>query len=428
MRSKKQLMLAAGAVVIAGGLVALGISYRPGIQPIPRPDPMNFEPQQVADGAKLAAIGDCTVCHTAEGGKAYAGGRALETPFGTLYATNITPDEVTGIGSWSFDAFRRAMAQGVSRDGHHLYPALPYEHFTHVSEADLLAIYAFLMTREAVHSQAPANELIPPLGFRPLLAGWKLLFLHQGPTVVDASKSTEWNRGAYLVEGLGHCGGCHTPRNLAGGEEASHAYAGGIAEGWVAPPLNGQNPSKKPWTPESLYVYLRTGVEAQHSAAAGPMGPVVHDLAAVPEEDVRAIATYIASKMSENTSTGLSSEPVDHREAAATQFPEAAALFAGACADCHDRGAPMMGQGRPALSSVTSIQLDTPDNVTQVILSGIPAPLDSKTPYMPPFAAPLTDPQISGLVSYLRARFSGKAAWQGVEKKVTDIRKSGEGR
>ena len=428
MRSKNQMMLAAGAVVIVGALVALGISYRPGIQPIPRPAATNFELQQVADGAKLAAIGDCTVCHTAEGGKAYAGGRALETPFGTLYATNITPDEVTGIGSWSFEAFRRAMVQGVSRDGRHLYPALPYEHFTHVNETDLRAIYAFLMTREAVHSQAPANDLIPPLGFRPLLAGWKLLFLRQGPILADASKPAEWNRGAYLVEGLGHCGGCHTPRNLAGGEEASHAYAGGIAEGWVAPPLNGQNPSKKPWATQSLYVYLRTGIEAQHSVAAGPMGPVAHDLAAVPEEDVRAIATYIASKMIENASTAALSAPADHREAAATQFPEAATLFAGACAGCHDRGAPMMGQRRPALSSVTSIQLDAPDNVTQAILSGITSPLDSKTAYMPAFGASLTDPQISGLVNYLRARFSDKPAWQGVETMVTGIRKSGESR
>src|SRR5260221_4819518 len=272
MRSKKQLMLAAGAVVIIGALVALGISYRPGIQPILCPRATTFERTQVADGAKLGAIGDCGVCRTAEGGKVYAGGRALETPFGTLYATNITPDEVTGIGSWSFEAFRRAMVQGVSRDGRHLYPALPYEHFTHVSETDLRAIYAFLMTREAVRSQAPANDLIPPLGFRPLLAGWKLLFLHQGPIVAEASKSAEWNRGAYLVEGLGHCGGCHTPRNLAGGEEASHAYGGGIAEGWMAPPLNGQNPSKKAWTSQSLYIYLRTGIDAEHSVAAGPMG------------------------------------------------------------------------------------------------------------------------------------------------------------
>lgn len=428
MRSNKKLMRLAAVAVILGAVGALGISYQPGIQPIARPAATSFDRRQVADGARLTAIGDCIVCHTVEGGKPYAGGRSLPTPFGTLYTTNITPDEATGIGSWSFEAFRRAMVKGVSQDGRHLYPALPYEHFTHVSDTDLHAIYAFLMTREAVHAEAPANDLIPPLGFRPLLAGWKLLFLREGPIVADASKSADWNRGAYLVEGLGHCGGCHTPRNLAGGEEVSRAYEGGVAEGWVAPPLNGRNPSKEPWTAQSLFVYLRTGMEARHSVAAGPMGPVVRDLASEPEEDVRAIATYIASRMAGTASSGTSSGPLDRREAATAEFPEAASLFAGACAGCHDRGAPMMGQRRPALANVTSIQLDAPDNVAQAILSGVVSPLDRRTPYMPAFGASLTDQQIAGLVTYLRVRFSDRPAWQDVATRITDIRKSGEGR
>lgn len=428
MRSKKKLTLVAAALVTLGAITALGISYQPELRPIAHPAAASFDLRQVADGARLTAIGDCIVCHTAEGGKPYAGGRSLATPFGTLYTTNITPDEVTGIGSWSFEAFRRAMVEGVSRDGRHLYPALPYEHFAHVSETDLRAIYVFLMTREAVHAETPANDLIPPLGFRPLLAGWKLLFLHQGPIGADLSKSAEWNRGAYLVEGLGHCGGCHTPRNLMGGEEARHAYEGGVAEGWVAPPLNGLNPSKEAWTAQSLFVYLRNGIEARHSVAAGPMAPVVQDLAGVPEEDVQAIATYIASRMTGTTSTRISSGPVDRREVAAAQFPEAATLFAGACAGCHDHGAPMMDQGRPALSDVISIQLDTPDNVAQAILSGIASPLDGRTPYMPAFGASLTDPQITGLVNYLRARFSDRPAWRDVATRITDIRKSGEDR
>jgi len=193
--------------------------------------PSSFSSALVARGAILAKLGDCAVCHTADDGASLAGSRPLATPFGILYSDNLTPDPQTGIGHWSAQAFRRAMKEGVSRDGSHLYPALPYDHFTHVTDEDLDALYAFLMTRRAVYAKAPSNRLIPPLGFRPLLSGWKMLFLHEGSISTDAIRSPEWNRGAYLSEGLGHCGACHTPRNLMGAEEKSHAYAGGDAEG-----------------------------------------------------------------------------------------------------------------------------------------------------------------------------------------------------
>lgn len=227
---------AVAAAGVLGSLVFAAIAWQTEIPAIAPPKLADFDPAIIRRGAALAAIGDCVVCHTATQGPAFAGGRALETPFGTLYATNITPDERTGIGNWSADAFRRAMRDGVSRDGEHLYPALPYEHFTRVTDADLDAIYAFLMTRAPVPKETPENRLIPPLGFRPLLAGWKLLFLHDDPVLPVAGQSDEWNRGRYLVEGFGHCGGCHTPRNIAGGEERGKPFAGGIAEGWDAPP------------------------------------------------------------------------------------------------------------------------------------------------------------------------------------------------
>lgn len=186
---------ALAALAIVGLLGFAAVAWQPEIEAVRRPLGKDFDPDEVRRGATLAAVGDCIVCHTAEGSAPYAGGRPLPTPFGTLYSTNITPDEATGIGRWSTEAFRRAMREGVARDGSHLYPALPYEHYTHVTDADLNALYAFLMTRRAVEARAPENRLIPPLGFRPLLAGWKLLFLDKGPLVPDEAESDAWNRG-----------------------------------------------------------------------------------------------------------------------------------------------------------------------------------------------------------------------------------------
>ncbi|PTQ07478.1 cytochrome C [Sphingomonas oleivorans] len=413
-----------GAVLIlAMALFALALSWRPAIAPIPVPSPSSFPAEQVARGAVLAKLGDCAVCHTAEGGRPLAGARALATPFGTLYSDNLTPDPDTGIGHWSAAAFRRAMKDGISRSGAHLYPALPYEHFTHVTDADLDAIYAFLMTRRPVHQEAPANKLIPPLGFRPLLAGWKMFFLHKGAVPVDPGRSTEWNRGAYLVEGLGHCGGCHTPRNLAGGEEGARAYHGGVAEGWHAPALDASNPAARAWTPDALYTYLRTGISPDHGAAAGPMGPVVESLASVPESDVRAIATYIASRMAGRDIGSPAPAPLDNEVAAAKRFPEGATLFAGACAGCHGPGAPMMGQGRPSLGLVSNLRDDDPTSAIQAILQGIEPPIGGRGPKMPGFADSLTDGQVAAVIAYARARYTDRPDWSKLEQTVRKARK-----
>ncbi|UXN66635.1 cytochrome c (plasmid) [Phyllobacterium sp. A18/5-2] len=255
MKVNKRILAQAVGGVSALAVVAIGCAawyvYEPEIPKVQRPAKSSFDLATVARGEQLATVGDCIVCHTAPVGAPFAGARALPTPFGTLYSNNITSDEATGIGNWSEGAFKRAMKSGVARDGSHLYPALPYEHFTHVSDEDLQALYAFLMTRQAVSQKAPENELFPGLGSRPLLAGWKMLFLHQTNFQADKSKSEEWNRGKYLVDGLAHCGGCHTPRNLAGGEVTGHEFAGGVAEGWNAPPLDASNPSAANWTEDS---------------------------------------------------------------------------------------------------------------------------------------------------------------------------------
>lgn len=408
-----------GACSIAAALAFL-VVYHPAIAPVARPASASFSVSQVQRGAALAAIGDCTVCHTAAGGLAFAGGRALATPFGTLYSTNITPDETTGIGTWSAAAFRRALRDGVARDGSHLYPALPYEHYTHVNDEDIDAIYAFLMTRKPVRAEAPPNHLMFPLGFRQLLAGWNFLFLHKGPVETEAARTAEWNRGKYLVDGLAHCGGCHTPRNLAGGEEASKAFAGGVAEGWNAPALGRSNPLAARWTEQSLFTYLRTGIDTDHSAAAGPMGPVAHGLSEAPESDVRAISVYIASRMQ---SDGKATLLVDRADDGAKEHPLGATLFAGACAGCHADGAPMVTQGRPSLTKVGVLQADDPRNTLQVMREGIHPPIGDRGPAMPSFADILNDHQMAEIAAYLRTRFSAQPAWTKFDGAAASARK-----
>lgn len=419
----RKIALMGAPVLVAGGLFALACTWRPAIAPIDPPRAISFAPEQVRRGATLAGIGDCAVCHTAQGGRPLAGGRALATPFGTLFSTNITPDP-NGIGRWSLNAFVRAMRDGVRRDGAHLYPALPYEHFTHVSDSDLAAIYAFLMSRRPVSDVAPANQLIPPLGFRPLLAGWKLLFLHKGPTPVDGGRSPEWNRGAYLAEGLAHCAACHSPRNIMGGEERSRPYAGGVAEGWRAPSLDASNPAARRWTADALYTFLRNGISPDHSAAAGPMGPVVEGLSSAPEADVRAIATYVASRMTKAGSAAApGTRPAERSAFARDISPQGSTLFVGACAGCHGVGAPMNGQDRPSLALSTDLNDVDPTSAIQAVLRGIEPPVAGRGPKMPPFAENLTDEQVAATLTYARARFTRQAPWQHLKNAVTKARK-----
>src|ERR1700722_4510884 len=194
------------ALLIGGVVAAFAVAWRPAISAIEPPAPQSFDTTLVKRGRELASLGNCNDCHTVRSGKAFAGGLPVPTPFGTIYSSNITPDAQTGIGRWSEEAFRRAMRSGVNRDGQHLYPTFPYDHFTNVSDEDDAALYAFLMTRPPVHAPARANQLSFPLDQRFVIAGWKLLFLPRPRYHPDSTKSVEWNRGAYLVEGLAHCG------------------------------------------------------------------------------------------------------------------------------------------------------------------------------------------------------------------------------
>jgi nicotinate dehydrogenase subunit B len=421
----------ASAAALCAAVVGIGAAVLPwrAIAPIARPDASVYSAATIARGQQLAALGACVECHTSIGGTVNAGGRPLETPFGIIHSTNITPDVETGIGAWSYPAFERAMREGIHRDGKHLYPAFPYTHFAKTGDADLQALYAYLMAQSPVRAAAPNNELRFPFNLRPLMAGWNALF-HQAETFKpDPSRSDIWNRGAYLVEGLGHCSACHSPRNALGAEQQRQYLAGGFAEGWEAPALTSLSQAPIPWSEDELFAYLRTGKSRVHGVAAGPMAPVVKELMTLPDEDIRAMAAYLAS---------FNDKPLDQtaQVARATELETAtkvtyapspgARLYQGACAVCHEVGGLPLFGSRPSLALNSNLHSMQPDNLIQVILHGIAKPAASDLGYMPAFKDSLSDAQISELVSFLRGQFApDKPAWNDVTSAVGRIRQSG---
>jgi nicotinate dehydrogenase subunit B len=427
--ARRRGVLATAAALLAGGIgIAAAILPWRSIAPIERPDASVFSAATIERGRQLAALGDCATCHTSIDGVLYAGGRAIETPFGIIYGTNITPDVKTGIGNWSYPAFERAMREGIHRDGRHLYPAFPYTHFAKASDADLQALYAYLMAQTPVARDNRAHALAFPFNWRPLLAGWNALFHHAGIFTPDPKQSAVWNRGAYLVEGLGHCGACHSPRNALGAEKDGAYLAGGFAEGWEAPALTSLSHAPIPWTEEELFAYLRTGFSRFHGVAAGPMTPVVKELKALPDEDIRAMAVYLASF---NDAATIKSDP----EALAAQLerttgtrivaasPFGQRFYEGACAVCHAVGGPPLFGSRPSLALNSNVHAATPDNLIQVILHGIANPVSSDLGYMPAFKDSMSDEQIAELVSYLRRQFAPeKPPWVGVAEAANRLR------
>lgn len=377
----------------------------------------SLDAKRVAKGAELAAIGNCVTCHTREGGKPLAGGRSIATPFGTIYSTNITPDPGTGIGRWSEADFRQALHEGIDREGRDLYPAFPYDHFTRVTDEDVSALYAWAMTRDPVRANVPRNRLRFPMSLRASIKLWKAAYFRPGVYRFDPSRSAEWNRGAYLVEGLAHCGACHTPRNALGAERDDRALEGGDAEGWHATSLSRRSPAPVHWTAEALYAYLRTGQESRHGTAAGPMVEVTHNLAQVSEGDVRAIAAYIAEQMPETEV-----EPPPHRERAASE--EGSRIFAGACAVCHAPVPPTFSGAVVPLGLTTSLNSPDARNAIHVIMEGLHPESGEKGAWMPEFATELTDSQMAALVDYLRLRFTDGPAWPDVPREVSTIRQA----
>jgi mono/diheme cytochrome c family protein len=424
----KRIVIGVAVVGVLGLLGFLALAWRPAIAPIDPPDKASFSAELITNGEVLAGSGYCAVCHTKQGGQRLAGGYGLRTPFGTIYSTNITPEPETGIGRWSLAAFTRAMHEGVSRDGSHLFPAFPYDHFTKVSDDDVAALYAYLMTRPPVTASAPANTIPFPLNIRTFQEGWKLLFFRSGRYQPDTSKSAAWNRGAYLAEGLSHCGGCHTPRNLLGAEKVKDAYAGGVVDDWIAPALTDANPSPVPWTESELFSYLRSGVSPLHGVSAGPMSPVIHTgLSVVPDADIRAQSVYFADL--DHAAAHMAVADAAVRKALAVsalgsgqEYDPDARLYAAACVACHYNAGPAPLPARPALALNSALMLPEPTNFIRVVLDGIGISEGGPGLVMPGYAASLTDADIARLAAFLRRTHTDEPPWTDLENKVVAIR------
>ena len=433
-----RILFAAGAVAVVAGSAFAALAWHPAIAPAERRAAASFDPALVRHGATLAALGNCAGCHSAPGRPAFSGGLPVETPFGAIYASNITPDPDSGIGRWSEAAFRRAMRDGVDRAGRNLYPAFPYNHYTAVTDADDAALYAYLMTRRPAGETVPPPALPFPLNLRPVMAGWNLLFFRAGAFAPDPARSADWNRGAYLVEGLGHCGACHTPHNPLGAEQRP-ALGGGMAEGWTAYALNTASPAPVPWTVDSLAFYLHHGWQAEHGAARGPMALVTAELGTVPEEEAHAMAVYLVSLMGDVPADRVAKLSIAASQVATPRPPGSAGtqvavsaapddrgarLYAGACASCHSSGRPLpFGGLNLALSS--ALHAPDPTSLVTVTLHGLPAPPGAAGSIMPGFDGALDAADLAALLGYLRADVAHEAPWPDLEGAIERARTRG---
>ena len=428
--------LRAAALTAALGTTLLGATWslfgqRTALAPVAQPI-ATYSAATLERGRELAALGNCVTCHTSAQGKPNAGGLGIQTPFGTVYSTNLTPDPQTGIGLWSQQAFNRAMREGISRDGHHLYPAFPYTSFTRTTDEDLTALYGWLMSQEPVRQATPETKLAFPFSLRPLMAFWNALYLTPGPDAkpaqTEVERSPAWLRGEYLVNGLGHCSACHTSRDALGGERSGLAYlSGATVDGWLAPALNARSPSPVAWTETAFYDYLRNGHSAEHGSASGPMAPVIRQLAQVPDTDIAAMAHYLAS-FQEQSASALTAQTYVAQAAAREPLllGPAQRMFQAACASCHHDGdgPRLLGVNIP-LALSTGMHSAQPDNVIRVILEGIRKPASEQIGFMQGFAKQFDDRQLSELVTYMRSRFAPtQPPWQNLEQKIGVIRMS----
>jgi mono/diheme cytochrome c family protein len=377
-------------------------------------------------GEYLARAGDCIACHTLPAGKTFGGGRPMDTPFGTLYTPNISSDKETGIGGWSADEFYAMMHTGKSRDGSLLYPAMPYTSYTKVTRADSDAIYAFLMSTPAVHQPNRQHELRFPFNKRQLLLGWRSLFFRQGEYEPDPKQSAEWNRGAYLVEGLGHCSMCHTAINALGGNVSSKAFEGGLIpiQNWYAPSLtSNKEAGLGDWSIEDIVGLLHAGV-SNRGAVYGPMAEVVYDsLQYLSEEDVRAMSVYLKALPARS---GDKPEPPSQAvvEQKTSLSPLGKKIYDAQCAECHAA----QGQGKPPdfppLANNQSIEMSSAVNPIRMVLNGgyPPGTFKNPKPYgMPPFAQSLSDVEVAAVVTYIRTAWGNHGTPVSV-KEVNDLR------
>ena len=393
-------------VLLVAGLAALAwvawMNVR-GESPLTAPtEAFVATPQQVERGAYLARAGNCAACHTARGGAAYAGGVGIATPFGTVFTSNLTPDPQTGLGQWSAAAFWRAMHHGRSQDGRLLYPAFPYTSYTLVSREDCDALFAYLRSLAPVSQRNPPHDLAFPFNTQAALAVWRALYFRPGTFEPEPAHTAQWNRGAYLVRGLGHCAACHAPRNALGATVDAQALHGGMVamQNWYAPSLaDSQEAGVADWDIQQVVDLLQTGVSARGSAL-GPMAEVVYrSTQHVQAADLRAIAVYLKDLPPQPPQARSSSAPD------ATHYARGEKLYARHCAECHGEQGEGAQAAYPPLAGNRVVTLHNPTNLVQLVLHGgyLPATAGNPRPYgMPPFRHLLDDAQVADVLTYIR--------------------------
>jgi mono/diheme cytochrome c family protein len=388
-------------------------------------DPQNFG--QIERGRYLMVVGDCSSCHTVPGGEPFAGGRSIETPFGVVVGANITPDRETGIGAWSDAMFLSALREGKGHRGEFLYPAMPYPYYTKVTERDGLDIRAYLNTVKPVHNPVVSNKLPFPFDVREEMAGWNALYFTSGEFKPDSAKSAEWNRGAYLVEGLGHCGACHTPKTALGGDDLAHAFHGYRLQGWFAPNITDDKESGVGgWSIDDIAAYLKSGHNAI-SASTGIMGEEISlSSSQMTDVDLKAIATYLKSLPGQTTSPPAPLSPSEPAMAAG------GAIYADECSACHGMGGKGVPYLFPSLAASPNVRSADPTSLIRVLLEGarsVATPGEPTSPGMPSFAWKLTDEEAAAVLTYIRNSWGSSApaidARQVGEERASMVRNGG---
>jgi mono/diheme cytochrome c family protein len=368
----------------------------------------------VERGEYLAKAADCMVCHTTQDGKPYAGGLGFSLPFGTLYSTNITPDKETGIGNYSDQDFLAAVHRGIRRDGARLYPAMPFTSYTYMTDADALAIKAYLFSLPAVHAEAPANTLTFPFNQRWAMTFWSIVFNPDIRFEPDTSKTPEWNRGAYLAEALAHCGECHTPRNLGFALDNRKKFAGALTAGWRAFNITSDKTTGiGGWRDEDIVSYLTIGHAMGHGSASGPMGEAVdHSFSQFAPEDIRAVVAYLRSvppiASPDLPATLAPPAPASHRQGGGTQDPRGKMVFEGACVSCHGWTGESPISPFATLTGAWAVNDPTATNVAQIVISGTVRRHPPDAVSMPAFGDAYSDIEIAAVANYVTARFGSK--------------------
>jgi len=367
-------------------------------------------PQDIARGEYLARAGNCQACHTTRGGEPYAGGRAIQTPFGAVYTSNLTPDPDTGLGAWTSDHFWRALHNGRSRDGRLLYPAFPYPNYTHITRADSDALFTYLRSLPAIRQANRAHTLGFPYNSAAALAVWRALFFRPAQVEPDTHQSADWNRGAYLVRGLGHCNACHASRNALGATDGTLDLSGGLIpmQNWYAPSLaSTREAGVSDWTTQQITDLLKTGVSSR-GTVIGPMAEVVQNSTQhLSDDDLRAMATYLrALPPSPSTTAPARGTP---------PAPDSlgARLYQRHCAQCHGEQGQGVPGAYPALAGNRAVTMASPANLVRIVLNGgfPPATPGNPRPYgMPPFAMMFNNDETAAVVSYIRGAWGNQGA------------------